>query len=236
MKKIFVFAFAALFSASGFSQEVNDPNAEPRNVKNFHAIDVSNAFDVYLTQGNDEAVAVSASDSKYVSDIITEVKEGVLHISIDWKHKKWNGKMKLKAYIAVKDIDAIELSGATDLYLVGSLNVENLTVKLSGASDWKKGTLNAKKLYATISGASDMKVEGAVQNLKVDASGASDFKGFDLAAEYCDVEASGASTVSITANKELSANASGASDVHYRGEAVIKEMKTSGAGSVKRKS
>jgi hypothetical protein len=31
---------------------INDPNAEVRQAKDFHAISISNAFDVYLTQGS----------------------------------------------------------------------------------------------------------------------------------------------------------------------------------------
>ncbi len=72
--------------------------------------------------------------------------------------------------------------------------------------------------------------------LKIDASGASDFKGYDLVTDYCDAEATGASSIQITVNKELSVRAGGASDVHYKGEAVIRYLKTSGASSVSKRS
>ena len=61
-------------------------------------------------------------------------------------------------------------------------------------------------------------------------------KGFDLAVDYCDAHASGASTINITVNKELSAHASGASDVHYKGNGLIREIKTSGASNVSKRS
>jgi hypothetical protein len=73
-----------------------------------------------------------------------------------------------------------------------------------------------------------------VSNLSIEASGASDFKGYDLKTDYCDVNISGASGVQIWVNKELSAKASGASDVRYRGEGLIRDIKTSGASSVSR--
>jgi hypothetical protein len=66
----------------------------------------------------------------------------------------------------------------------------------------------------------------------VEASGASDFKGFDLITEMCNVKASGASDIKITVNKELSAQASGASDVRYKGERIIRDLKTSRSSSV----
>ena len=67
---------------------VNDPNAEKREAKNFHAISISSAFDVFISQGNDEAVAVSASEEKYKQDIKVEVKDGVLKIWLENFHPK----------------------------------------------------------------------------------------------------------------------------------------------------
>src|SRR5258706_7126378 len=87
------------------SQPANDPNIQLREGKDFHAISISGAFDVYLTQGNEEKVAVSASEEKYLGNIKTEVKDGVL--KIEWEHtQKLNlGKKKLRAYISFKNID-----------------------------------------------------------------------------------------------------------------------------------
>ncbi|MFL5810265.1 MAG: GIN domain-containing protein, partial [Flavisolibacter sp.] len=77
---------------------------------------------------------------------------------------------------------------------------------------------------------------GASSDLKVDASGGSDFHGYDLVTETCTVEASGGSDIDITVNKELSAEASGASDVSWKGSATVKKVKASGAGSVSHRS
>ena len=95
-----------------------------------------------------------------------------------------------------------------------------------------KGKLDVSNLTVDLSGASDMMVTGTATQLSVEASGASDFKGFDLVTETCDAKASGASDIKITVNKELSAHASGASDVRYKGNGVIKDLKSSGSSSV----
>src|SRR5438067_543122 len=219
---------------------VNDPNAEKREAKNFHAISISNAFDVFISQGNEETVAVSASEEKFKQDIKVEVKDGVLKIWLEKEGKFWKGwngdKMKLKAYISCKNIDRLTASGACDIRVQGQINADDLRVNLSGASDLKEGKINAKKLTVDVSGASDMNVSGTALQLNVEASGASDFKGFDLTVDYCDAHASGASTINITVNKELSAHATGASDVHYKGNGLIREIKTSGASSISKRS
>ena len=99
-----------------------------------------------------------------------------------------------------------------------------------------KGKIDAKKLIVDINGASDATISGNAADLKVEASGASDFKGFDLVTNYCDAKATGASSVNITVNKELSAHASGASSVRFKGEGLIRDIKTSGSSNVSRKS
>ena len=240
MKKIQVMLMAMLVSAVLFAQKtINDPNAEPRNLSGFHAIKISNAFTVYISQGNEDAVAISASKAEYKAKIITKVENGVLIIRFDedknfWKG--WNGdKQRLTAYISIKKIDRLDVSGACDVFFEYGISSEDLSVKLSGASDLK-GKIDAKKLSFNISGASDATISGNAAELSVDASGASDFKGYELVANYCDAKASGASSVNITVNKELNANASGASNVRFKGEGLIRDIKTSGSSNVTRKS
>ena len=232
MKIIVTMLSACLMSAAVFAQPtISDPNIQVREAKDFHAISVSSAFDVYLTQGNEEKVAVSAGETKNLANIKVEVKNGVLEIG--WEHNgKWGrGSKKLKAYISYKTIDKLKVSGACDVSIVGSLQSDDLLVELSGASDLK-GKVDSKKLAFDLSGASDAKITGTAGKLDIEASGASSFKGYDLLTDYCNARASGASGIRITVNKELSATASGASDINYKGTGVIRDIKTSGASSI----
>ncbi|HEY6506229.1 MAG TPA: head GIN domain-containing protein [Chitinophagaceae bacterium] len=235
MKKLVAIVSIVLLGAVAHAQPtVSDPNIEVREAKDFHGISVSSAFDVLLTQANEEKVAVSASEQKYLAHIKVEVKNGVLHIGWDNKGMKWTkGNKKLKAYISFKNIDKLKASGACNLSIVGDLKADELLVDLSGASDLK-GKIEAKELVFDISGASDTRITGSTVSLSVDASGASSFKAFGLSTDYCNVKASGASAIKITVNKELSATASGASDIDYKGEGLIRDIKTSGASSVSR--
>jgi len=239
MKKIQVMLMGMLVSTVLFAQTINDANAEPRNLSGFHVIKISNAFTVYISQGNEDAVAISASKAEYREKIITKVENGVLIIRFDDDKKFWKGwngdKTKLKAYISVKKIDRLDVSGACDVFFEEGISSEDLTVRLSGASDLK-GKIDAKKLSFDISGASDATISGNAAELSVEASGASDFKGFDMTTNYCTAEASGASSVNITVKKELNAKASGASSVRFKGEGLIRDIKTSGASNVTRKS
>jgi hypothetical protein len=77
-----------------------------------------------------------------------------------------------------------------------------------------------------------MTLGGSTVDLRLDASGACKFRGFDLTTDYCNAKASGASDIRITVNKELSVNASGASDIDYKGTGLIRDVRTSGASKI----
>jgi hypothetical protein len=232
MKRTITFLISLLLLAGVNAQQINDPNAQVREAKDFHGIDVSNAFTVYITQGNTEAVAVSATDTKDLSKIKVVVKNGILHIGMENNANLNFGKKKdFKAYISFKQIDQLEISGACNVFINGVLKANELSIDQSGASDLK-GKIEVDKLAVDLSGASDVTLSGTARQLHVEASGASDFRGFDLVTEICNVDASGASDIKITVNKELSAEASGASDVRYKGNGVIKELRNSGSSSI----
>lgn len=236
MKKILTIV-VTLVCLTTFAQDkmINDKNAEVRNVPGFNAIKVSGGINIYLSQSQSEAVAVSASEEKYRDRIKTEVVNDVLKIYVDNEKFNWNlHDKKLRAYISFKNLNSLRASGASDIKATNVINVPSLNLSLSGASDFE-GSVNITDLAVDLSGASDVKIEGVVKNIKIDASGASDVKGYGLIADDCTADISGASDIYITVNKQISARASGASSVYYKGEAVVKEVHTSGASSISKK-
>ncbi len=235
MRSLYLIA-AVLCINGSFAQKViiNDPNASVRQVGSFSAISISGGIDLYLSQGDEDAVAVSASDTKYRDKIRTEVEDGTLKIGFDNRNWKWNaGKMNMIVYVSFKSIKELSASGASNIIVPGQISGDELIVTLSGASDFR-GTVRMSKLTVDQRGASDVTISGKVDHLDISAEGASDLKGYGLETKNCTVKASGASDIKITVQTELNARASGASSVLYKGSGVIKEMKSSGASSVKK--
>ena len=127
----------------------------------------------------------------------------------------------------------MKASGATDTYVNGVIKADRFRLDLTGASNFK-GAVDAVDLEVDQSGASDARIGGRVSNFRVDLSGASSLKGYELSADVVDIDVSGASNAQINAVKELKVEASGASDVRYRGSGVLKEINSSGASSVRK--
>jgi hypothetical protein len=233
MKYFFqIFFLLITFSATAQKQFVVDPDAEVREVAgSFTSIKVSNSIHLYLSKGDVEAIAISADEEKYKQGIKTEIENGELHIFYDGP-RVWNGRnQKLNVYVSYKSLEQITASSASNILVAGIMQLPMLNIKISGASDFK-GQINVEELNVKLSGASDMRLSGTVKNINVECSGASDFKSYDLVTEIGNIKASGASDVSITVIKEIIVNASGASNVYYKGDAVIKEKHSSGASSI----
>ncbi|WP_431211228.1 head GIN domain-containing protein [Puia sp. P3] len=241
------YVFFLLFTAGCFlvpvervtaqdNKVINDKNAQKREVRGFHGIEISGGIDLYLNQAGEEAVAVSASEAEWRDRIRTEVLDGVLHIYMDTKGFGWGGggNRHLKAYVACRSIDKLNASGGSDVYIQDALKGERLNLDLAGGSDLS-GKLVFGELSVHQSGGSDTHVSGSATRLFIHASGGSDYHGYELVSDNCQVEASGGSDAYLTVNRELVATASGGSDVHYRGSGVVKESHASGSGSITRK-
>ncbi len=234
MKKIFLMLVVLCFTVATRAQNeiVVDPNASERTVSgNFDAIKVSGGIDLYISQSDNKAVAVSASSENYKAAIKTIIENGTLKIFYEGE-KGWNKKdRKLKVYVSCSDIKKIDASGACNVIVAGSITTTALVLHMSGACDFK-GMLKVNTLDINLSGASDANISGTANTVNITGSGASDLKAFKLVTDVCNANISGASDVHITINSELIVYASGASDIKYKGNGVIKEKHSSGASSI----
>lgn len=216
----------------GQGKVIYDPNVVKRPVESFQAITVSDGIDLYLSQGGEEVLAVSANEISHRDKIKTVVENGVLKIFLE---QGWNWKFKkLRAYVSVKEIKKLRASGGSDIVVKDSLKCDQLRIVLSGGSDFS-GRITANFLTVEQSGGSDANVSGNVVNAKIEVSGGSDFRGYGLIADYAILHASGGSDASITVLKEMAATASGGGDVNYKGNPVVKYRSASGGGSISKR-
>ena len=237
MKKIFL-SLITLLSLQLYAQDlvVNDANAEKRTLSSgFSAIQVSDGIEVFLTQGGEESVAVSASDQKYMERFKTEVKDGTLKIYYDSKSMVWNSneKRKLRAYVSFKNIDNLKASSGSNIRAKSVLKLESLKMHFSSGAQFN-GEVNITQLDVSENSGAEVNVTGTAENLKTDLNSGAMFKGFDLAVNFCDAKASSGAEVRITVNKELAAKANSGGSIKYKGEGVVKDINVNSGGSVKK--
>lgn len=207
--------------------EDNSAASEERNVSDFTAISVGGGIDVYITQGGSYECKVVADD-RVIDKLVTDVRGNTLKIYFD---KKVRRVKKAEVHLTVKNLKEISASGGSDVESKGELKFTDLKINASGGSDTELD-LYCQNLTVSISGGADVDLEGRAMSLDLSASGGSDFDAYDFEVKEAVVSASGGSDSNIHVTESLQVNASGASDVNYKGNPTKTKLKSSGASDI----
>lgn len=238
MKKSFL-SLMTFLSLAVYAQDnkvMTDVNATVRTLNSsFTGLSVSSGIQLYLTQGNEASLAVSAADEKHLARLTTTVENGMLKIYYDNNGVTWtsNENRKLKAYVSFKTLEKLSASSGAEVTVKGEMVVENLDMKFTSGAGIT-GVMNAKQLTVEQNSGSKISISGKAEKIQIDISSGAYFKGYDLAVDYCDVKASSGAAVHITINKELTAKASSGGGIRYKGTALIRDINISSGGVVKK--
>jgi hypothetical protein len=238
MKKA-ILGFTALFAAlltMAQDGRYNDPNAETRQVASFTGIKVSTGIEMVLSQGNEQAVAVSAGDVEDRDRIKTEVKDGVLKIYYDGKayNKKRKSTSKLKAYVSVVSLRSLHATAGAVIKVDGTLKADDLEIDLSAGAHLQ-GSLSVGQMTVSQNSGALARLSGNARQLRLSVSSGANFRGYEFAAEKCNIGANSGGNVEITVNEELEAKANSGSNVRYKGGCRLVGAQTSSGGSIKSK-
>lgn len=226
----------SIIAGIGIAADGNSDKTENRNVSNFNAVKVSTGIDLYITMGTTEEVKIVADD-EIIDDLITEVKDGTLKIYMKQSNNwfNWNtGNQTRKAYVTVKELQAIEASSGSDVKSENTLKGEDLKVRASSGSDVEIDVYY-KNVWLDTSSGSDAKITGKTKNFEAEASSGSDIKAHELESKICKVSVSSGSDATINVTDELYAKASSGADVRYYGNPQVKDIDESSGGDVSHK-
>lgn len=182
------------------------------NFNGFNKVEVSNAFEVEVTQGSEHSVSITANDNLF--EYIEISKQGtILNISL---RRAQFIDITTKVEITMPQLNDLELSGAAQATVSGFSSTENLNVKISGASSVKLlemsigdvkfdisgdskavGEMTASDIEFDVSGASTVQIECSAVNINIYASGASNVQLGGSAGDI-EIDASGVSYVELT--------------------------------------
>lgn len=220
----------------------------------YDAINVSNTFDVYVdADASDVTVTVGEN---IMSRVVVEQTGGelkiyckpqVLSVNGDYMRAVIPQSPALKSVVvsgassfnspcpvAGKEVN-IKLSG--DSRFTGDVSGSETGIELSGAS-LINGTVTSDDLNLKLSGASMANLTGQTVNLDLSISGASCnkdrvvLKHYGLECTRCKGSISGASKAYIHCHEDIDVSLSGASTLHYTGDATTSGSSISGASTI----
>jgi Putative auto-transporter adhesin, head GIN domain len=238
MKRLLIISFCSLtlFSSCHFfhGERIRGSGnviTQPRSFSSFTGVEVSSAIDLYLKQDAAFSVKVETDDNLQQYIIVSEAN-GVLYIK-QADNTSLDATGKIKVYVSAPLFKSMEASGACHIVGENLLSSnEGIIIDLSGACDVRL-EVKTPKVSADLSGACTVALKGEAKEFSVEGSGSSNVKCLDLMTEVTKIDISGACNAEVFASVKLDIQASGSSDVKYKGNAAVSQD-ISGAGSVKK--
>ena len=202
---------------------------EKRPLTDFSGIEASNAFTVYVNITDHEGIELEANENLHEYIIIEKAGDKLVIRLQDHIHIM--GHPVLNVNVSAKKLNDFMASGASNFILQDTLKTDDIKIKLSGASHFN-GPLETKNLGAELSGAASLDLTGTSEFFELKESGASSAGGFDFVCKNLKTHFSGASKARLTVNEKLAVEASGASELTYKGTAMVISQDLSGASSL----
>lgn len=236
MKKLAFLTTAMLLTLSscyidGWNQSISGNGRvvdETRNISDFTGVHVSSGIDVYLTQGSSFEVKVEADENLH-DVILTEVEGRMLVVKTDRVNIR-NAKSK-KVHVTLPELTSLKISSAGDCVGQTPFECEDLRISISSAGDLKL-EVDADRIDLDISSSGDADLAGTAEVFDVNLSSAGDLNAYDLIARKVDVNVSSAGDARVHATEEISATASSAGNIYYKGDARVVHSSSSSAGNI----
>ena len=198
-----------------------------RKTDSFTGLKVSSGINVYLKQGNNETVSVEADENLH-EYILTEVRGGVLNVYSEYSIREAERK---RVYVTMKEVNSVKTTSAGDVFGETPINSDRLELSASSAGDIKL-EVHAKNTNIDISSSGDITISGETDMLRADLSSAGDLNAFDLKAREADVSASSAGDADVSVSERITARASSAGDINYKGDPKYVDAHSSSAGGI----
>jgi hypothetical protein len=198
-----------------------------RKIDSFTGLKVSSGIDVYLKQGNNVTVTVEADENLH-EYILTEVRGGVLNVYSEYNIRSADKK---RVYVTMKEVNSVKTTSAGDVYGENPINSDELELSASSAGNIKL-EVNAKKVDLDISSSGDITLTGETDKLRADLSSAGDLNAYDLKSREADISVSSAGDADVNVSERITARASSAGDVNFKGDPKYVDAHSSSAGGI----
>ena len=196
-------------------------------IKDFEGLRVSIPANIVIRESDTYLVKIDATEREFENLVVEKTSGDILRIYSErnrWRWNEWKNENKTSIVIEMPNINILQASAASNTDIEFS-SIEDLTIRLSGASDLDLNS-DVSNLIANVSGASDVDIEGKVkssnfkisgasdidiegkgENLVLRASGASTFDGRDFNVGTISLIVSGASTAYVNSIDKLNVDA-----------------------------
>jgi hypothetical protein len=237
IKEISLFLFALVLGTTScvnaqFSGEKGNGNVvkQDREIGHFTAISAGTGLDVFVVQGDKEAITVEADENLH-DNIITEVRGGRLVVKIEDRIRRAKA---MSVYITLVNVSEIKISSGCDFQTQSTIKAKELDIEVSSGANANLD-IHADKLSCSVSSGADADLWGTANYFYAKASSGSNLDAHKLTTKICKAKASSGAGVKVNATEEINASASSGGRVNYYGNPTKVDVNTSSGGDVNRR-
>ncbi len=203
-----------------------------REVSSFNSVNASGVFNIHLAQGDAESLVIE-TDENLMSYLETKVEDSTLYIDVK-KHINIRHARKKNVYVTFKKIDRLKITTVGNVETDGMLHFNELNLEHSGVGNMKL-ELDCNKLIADIHSVGDVTLKGKVVDAEIKNSSVGNTNASELIVDKLQINNNSVGNVEVHAEKEISIHSSGVGNLTFSGNAVVKELSSSGIGKVSKK-
>lgn len=188
----------------------------------FEDIEITGAFIVTIDHDDEFSINMKG-DREAINDM--EVYQNGNKLYIEYEDRGIRNMIKerdaVKIYITMPELEDIEVTGATKLYVDGFENQRRMKFVVTGAS-YVKANIEVRDLTLELTGASEMQLDGSGQELTADIMAASQLNAYGFEVETAKIEANAASSAKVYVTQNLDIEERLGSNVKYKGNAAVR--------------
>ena len=136
--------------------------------------------------------------------------------------------------VTYTNLEGIDGTGNSHIVFLKPFNGDELEIELTGSSTLK-GEIATRKLDADLAGTSLIDIVGSANEYELDLNGGSVAKSFNFIVESFDGDFNGGSSAELTINKNIELEATGGSQLNFKGNATVLDQKLTGGSTINKK-
>lgn len=226
--------FVVLFLFQACGDRVHEEGSgtittEVRNVGAFSELNIEGKYEIMLQEGTTPLIAVETDENlhPYIETVIEGKTLRIRNV------ENIEPSEHTRLVITYRNIDEIRLGGAAKISNQGTLQTNELLIRVDGAG-LVNLSLEAKELELKLAGAGAITLKGSVNEQRLELSGAGSLDAAELQSKTCNIELSGFGSAQVFVTDNLEAEVSGVGDIRFRGDPRNIRREVTGLGRIER--
>jgi hypothetical protein len=229
--------FLLVASACGINVDLNTRNirgsgdaaTETRSVSGFDEVVLAGSAELYIEQGSDERLTVTADDN--LLDVIrTEVEGNTLVLGFK-NNVSAAPRTPIVFKLTVRDLSVLTLAGSGKI-VTESLDTPKLTLNLPGSGSMDFERVETGSLHVILAGSGAITIQaGTSDSAEVNMLGSGTFDGANFEVEDATAVIAGSGDIHVRCTRQLDGKILGSGNIRYYGDPGSVDVDTAGSGN-----